>query len=112
MPAYVFICPACSTYREVIRLMKDSGQPEICECGQEMVRNYKAEQIGGRGMYAEPIVSESMAFDAIDLAEHRKRFPDIDVVVEGRIARPILRSLSQKRQYLKRRGWIDTNSFI
>ena len=77
-----------------------------------MTRDYHMEHVAIRGNYNEPIVSDSMAFDAAEVAQHRERFPDIDLQVEGDAARPILKSLSQKRKYTKARGWVDTNSFI
>ncbi len=113
MPRYCFECLWCDTQKEVVRPMKDSGLSEICGCGAVMKRNYIAEHSAVRGDYNEPIVSDSMAFDAIDLVEHRRRFPNIDIQVDhARSARPIFRNLSQKRKYLKARGMVDVNSFI
>ena len=113
MPNYCFKCLKCGKRREVVRIMRDSGLPETCVCGQEMNRDYPTERIGVRGDYNVPIVSDSMTFDAVDLTEHRRRFPDVEVVVDhARSARPVFRSLSQKREYLKARGWIDCNSYI
>ena len=109
---YCFECPQCKTKCAVERPMADSGLPEQCACGQDMDRDFQAEHSNVRGDYDKPIVSDSMAFDSIDLAEHRKRFPDVDVKVDGRSAYPILRSLRQKRRYLKGRNCIDRNSFI
>ena len=92
--------------------MKDYALPEMCKCGKQMSRDLITEHSAVRSDYNTPIVSDSMAFDAIDLAEHRKRFPDIEVVVDhARSARPVLKSLSQKRKYLKARKRIDVNSF-
>ena len=113
MPTYCFECQTCEESKEVIRPMADSNVPVICECGKRMVRNFSAELNSIRGDYNEPIVSDSMAFDAIDLVEHRKRFPNIEVVVDhARSARPVFRSLSQKRGYLKARRFVDCRSFI
>ena len=113
MPSYCFKCETCGKLKEVVRQMADSSLPETCTCGMEMVRDYPAESGSVRGDYAEPIISESLAFDAIDLAEHRRRFPDIDVHVEhARCAKPIFRNLTQKRRYLKARGFVDCRSFI
>lgn len=112
MPRYCFKCNACDEQREVVRIMQDSGLPEICDCGRRMKRDFRAEHNSVRGDYNEPIVSDSMAFDAADLTEHRKRFPDVEVQVDhNRSARPIFKSLSQKRKYLKARGWQDCNSY-
>ncbi len=93
--------------------MKDSALPQVCECGEpRMTRDRQTEHSSVRGDYNVPIISDSMAFDAIDLPEHRKRFPHIEVVVDhARSARPVFRSLNQKRAYLKARNWADLNSF-
>lgn len=92
--------------------MGDFALPEICDCGEPMIRNFVAEHSSVRGDYNQPIVSDSMAFDAIDLAEHQKRFPDVEVVVDhARSARPVFKNLGQKRAYLKARGFVDCNSF-
>ena len=113
MPRYCFICPVCSKQSEISRFMRDSSLPNLCECGAETLRDFTAEHSSVRGDYNEPIVSDSMAFDAVDLAEHRRRFPDVEVVVDhARSARPVFRNLNQKRRYLKKRGWVDCNSFV
>lgn len=112
MPRYCWQCPICSERREVTRFIKDRNIPETCGCGILMDRSFIGELNSVRGDYNDPIVSDSMAFDAIDLAEHRKRFPNIEIVVDhARSARPVFKSLSQKRGYLKARGFIDANSF-
>jgi hypothetical protein len=89
--------------------MSQSGDPEICDCGQLMIRNYHREQTNTRGDYNDPITSESLAFDAADVNEHRRRFPNIDLEIDGRVARPVLRSRGQKVKYLKDRGWCEQN---
>lgn len=112
MPMYDFVCVKCEKTRAVYRPMKDCDLPEVCECGERMLRDFVAEHCAIRGDYNKPIVSESMAFDAIDIEEHRKRFPDVDVIVDhDRSARPILRNLNQKRRYMRARGFVDTRSF-
>ena len=114
MPSYCFKCETCGKLKEVVRQMADSSLPETCTCGIQMVRDYPAESGAVRGDYAEPIVSSSMAFNTQDLIEHRKRFPDIDLKIDksGHAAYPVFKSLSQKRKYLKKRGWVDANSYF
>ena len=113
MPNYCFICQACDDRKTIFRPIEDYDLLELCDCGNFMVRDFVAEHCSVRGDYKEPIVSDSMAFDAQDLVEHRKRFPDIEVVVDhARSARPVFKSLGQKREYLKKRGWVDANSYF
>ena len=116
MPTYCYRCPNCGERKEVVRPMKHSDLPEWCngcQCGRGMDRDPRAEHCAVRGDYNDPIVSESMAFDAIDLAEHRRRFPGVEVQVDhARSARPIFRSLTQRRDYMKKRNWIDQRSYV
>lgn len=112
MPIYSFKCLECDEHRDVVRPMKDHAKPEACSCGARMTRDYTMEHAAVRGDYKVPIVSESLAFDAAEVAQHREQFPNIDLQVEGNSARPILRNLSQRRQYVKDRQFVDTNSFV
>ena len=113
MPQYCYVCETCGKTTTRFRTVRDRNEPIFisgCCCVSSRVRrDIQAESHSVRGDYDEPIVSDSMAFDSIDLAEHRRRFPNVDVHLEGRIAQPILRSLSQKKAYLKGRGWVDRN---
>ena len=112
MPNYCFLCLVCNKRKTVFRPIEDFDLPETCECGKYMGRDLKEEHCAVRGDYNKPIVSDSMAFDAIDLEEHRRRFPDIEVVVDhARSARPVLRSFAQKKAYMKARRIADLNSF-
>lgn len=108
---YCFICPKCKLGTEVHRPMAESSLPVTCVCGTQMERNYQAEQCATHGDYSEPIISSSMAFDAQDADEHRKRHPGVELQIDGQFAYPVLRSLTQKRAYLKARKWQDNNAF-
>lgn len=113
MPAYCFKCLECGESTEVFRPMRDFALPEICKCGKQMSRDLITEHNAVRGDYNTPITSISMAFNTQDLDEHRRRHPDIELKVDkaGRTAYPIFKSLSQKRKYLKARGFADCRSF-
>lgn len=112
MPEYCFRCGSCGHERTVVRPMCDSSLPEQCRCGESMSRNFQAEQCSTRGDYSEPIVSSSLAFAASEAEAHRRKHPNVDLEIDGQFAYPILRSLSQKREYLKARGWKDQNAFV
>jgi hypothetical protein len=73
----------------------------------------QSQQTAVRGNYKKPIVSDAMGFvaEVNDVAEHRKRFPDIDLDIDNGCARPVFRSLGQKRKYLKAMNWADTRDF-
>ncbi|KKM13709.1 hypothetical protein LCGC14_1713480 [marine sediment metagenome] len=114
MPFYDFICPSCNRQSEVSRPMEGSGLPCICLCGDKMERDYKAEHSSVRGDFNKPIVSVSMAFNTDDLNEHRRQFPGIELKVDApsRTAYPVFHNRTEKRKYMKARGWVDRNSFV
>jgi hypothetical protein len=66
-----------------------------------------------RGNYNKPIRMESLGFiaDPDDVAEHRRRFPDVELSIEQGSAIPVIRSLGQKRAYLRGINWADTRDF-
>ena len=108
MPTYCFKCPACGNQGETVRSMKDRDMPAICmSCGGPQVRDFTAEHTNVRGDYNHPITSVSMAINLLDVAEHRRKHPGVDLHVDkpGGTAYPILRSRSQKMKYLKARNW-------
>lgn len=117
MPQYNYKCRNCGEIIVEFRLIKDRNLPAACTCkaphGLHGVadRDFMAGQINVRGDYKKPILAQSMSFDTVDLAEHRKRYPDVEVQTDGRIATPVLKSLSQKRRYLLQRGWRDNNGY-
>ena len=119
MPQYCYKCECCG--RKAIFFLsvadRNSPPPVVCGPGEpqpycRLVRDILAEQGSDRGDYQKPILSISMAFDSQDVAEHRRRHPGVELVVDraGRTAYPKFTSLSQKRKYLKQRHWHDINS--
>jgi hypothetical protein len=82
--------------------------------GPEAIPN----QTGGglvsvRSTYKKPIHLESMGFLAVpeDVAEHRKRFPGVELAMKDGSAVPVMHSLGEKRAYLEATGWEDVRSF-
>ena len=66
-----------------------------------------------RGNYATPIALQSMGFIAApeDVAEHRRRFPNIELCeMQGSMV-PVVRSRGEKKAYLKAAGWVDSRSY-
>jgi hypothetical protein len=66
-----------------------------------------------RASYKRPIELQSMGFlaDPSDVAEHRRRFPTVELVNREGSMVPVMHSLGEKRKYLKESGWVDTRSF-
>jgi hypothetical protein len=66
-----------------------------------------------RGNYNKPIELQSMGFLGVpeDVAEHRRRFPNVELrEMQGSMV-PVVKSLGEKRAYLKAAGWADTRDF-
>lgn len=103
MPRYEYICPECGCEAEIIKLMKDVDKPVHCEiCDAVMGRDFKAEGVlvgAGRRSYHRPIVSDSMAVAPNQVAEHRRLFPDVKVLDDGR---PVFDNFSDHESYLKK----------
>jgi len=111
MPVYCYRCPECDEKDERYMPLAEFGKTILCKCGVVMHTSIVDQRPTVRGEYNKPIVSDSMAFDPIDIEEHRKKYPDIDLVVDEVSARPVLRSLSQRRAYQKERGFVDTRDY-
>ena len=117
MPMYAFKCPVCQCqeyeYRPVVR----HSDPKLCpNCNALMEHDIvtQAQGTAVRGNYKKPVELQSMGFLAVDedVAEHRKRFPNVDLVEREGSMIPVVRSLGQKRAYLKAAGWADTKSYV
>ncbi len=112
MPTYVHHCKACDQTVEEYRRLADHAQcPECPVCGQPMPKVFLP--TAGRASFKRPAVLESLGFpaDPQDVAEHRRRFPDIDLRFQDGHAIPVCTSLSQKRRYLDARGMVDVKDF-
>ncbi len=107
MPLYDFKCPKCRRRRTVNHTMDRPLLAPSCGCGQIMQRDYSTIQV--RGQYKKPIMMDSCAIRPEEVPIHRKMFPDVEITDRGT---PIIRSLKQKRSYLKRIGWVDKNSYV
>lgn len=113
MPIYSYECEEHGA-QEAYHRVADIDQPTPCPvCGAVMRRNVIASGVAGRGDYAVPVVSDAMGFlaEADDIAEHRRRFPKVELEISDGTARPKFRSLSQKRQYMDTIGWVDRRDY-
>ena len=114
MPLYDYKCDECGTMDSEFRSLATFDDPKDCPiCGKPMVHDLVAQQAAVRGNYKKPIVSDALGFvaDPETVAEHRQKFPEIDLDMSEGSARPVFRSLGQKRKYLKAVGWADTKSY-
>lgn len=111
MPMYDHQCECGETLAEFRPIAAWNVLPTCPECGRLMPQIFTTQAV--RANYKKPIELQSMGFLAVaeDVAEHRKRFPDVDLVMREGSAIPVLRSLGQKRRYFKEAGLADVRSF-
>jgi putative FmdB family regulatory protein len=111
MPLYRHYCEDCDETVIEFRSLEDFRVMPTCPgCGQLMPQQFNA---AVRGEYKEPIQMDSMGFLAHpdDVAEHRRRFPGVELRMVDGSAVPVMHSLNEKRKYLKDNGWVDRHSF-
>lgn len=118
MPMYDYRCPDCGALASEYRAVADYNKSKICTtegcpCEMELDLATQARGTAVRGNYTKPIELQSMGFLSVpeDVAEHRKRFPEIDLIEREGSMIPVVRSLGQKRAYLKAAGWADVKSY-
>lgn len=103
MPRYCYLCPECGEYAEIIKPIKHAKMPWYCsKCGVKTNRSFRAEGVlvgAGKRSYHKPIVSNSMAMNPNQIAEHRKLFPDIQVTKEGQ---PVFNNFADHEAYMKK----------
>jgi hypothetical protein len=109
MPQYIHQCRTCGRTVEEFRKLADYARAPQC-CGVPMPQNFDA---AVRASYKRPVRLESMGFlaDPEDVAEHRRRFPNIDLEFCEGSAIPVMRSRGQKKAYFKERGLVDLRSY-
>ncbi|MFP3345223.1 hypothetical protein R0J87_22345, partial [Halomonas sp. SIMBA_159] len=77
-------------------------------CHMLMPRNYFAEHASTRGDYVEPVLSEAAGVMPDQVAEHRRRHPDVPMTNDGRV---IFTSHSQRKRVLRKLGMVDRDGF-
>ena len=101
MPMYTYLCPDCITEDEVMKPMSLFDRVEHCSnCGAVTNRNFQADLCHtAADRYDTPIISDSMAINPEQTAEHKQLFPDIKLTDAGQ---PIFDKYSQHEAYLKK----------
>lgn len=102
MPLYEFTCEECGHITNVVCRMADVPATAVCDnCGSDnTIRQYGFTD--GQREYATPIVSQSLAINPEQAAEHRRLFPDIKLVDDQC---PVFENYSQHEAYLKKTGF-------
>jgi len=103
VPQYCYFCPECDRKLETVNPMYKASTPVYCGyCKIQMNRDFRAESVlvgAGKRSYHRPIISNSMAMNLNQIAEHRRKFPDIQVTSEGQ---PVFDNYSEHEAYLKK----------
>jgi hypothetical protein len=84
--------------------MEHSNDVTICECGGQMRRDWQASlPHAGNRVYRRSIVSDSLAVTPAQVEEHRRLFPDVKMLDDGR---PVFDSYKTHDDYLKKTGFV------
>lgn len=110
MPFYDFQCIDCGTTDDVLctvsKCPEDNMGPACSKCGKNMTRDYNRGSgefsRTGVGAYAKGVVSQSLAINPGQMAEHRSLFPEVEVLPDGCIK---FDSFKQHDNYLKKTGF-------
>ena len=106
MPIYSYVCNNCGTEDTVVKPMSQHNRPEICPiCHKLMERDIAADapRIHGNRYYNKPLHSDALAISKSQVAEHRRRWPDIEIDSEFR---PVFTGFKQHDDYLKDTGFV------
>ena len=98
MPRYSYQCPACLEILEVTRSISlRNRRPKCPACPNgKMERNIGLERCGTDTQdYVKPIESHRMGVSPNQVAEHRRRFPEIPMTDTGEI---IVRNGAEERR--------------
>jgi len=105
MPSYSYKCSACNKiFSEIVRIANRNVSQE-CECGGIADRDVESEikhmcNSGQKtGDYYH--VSESMGINSEQAAEHRKQWPDVDVLPNGNLG---FKSVKEQQRYANHFG--------
>ena len=100
MPLYEYLC-RCGKHEELVMSMKDDIPASLpCACGKEKGRVFSVRCHADR--YTTPIVSDALAMNPNQIAEHKRMFPDIEVMPDGR---PVFDNFDKHEAYLKATGF-------
>ncbi len=101
MPLYEYQCRTCGEQEDLVMSMKDdipTGLP--CKCGKRKGRVYSVRCHAD--LYTTPIISDALAMNPNQIAEHRRMFPDIEVTPVGQ---PVFDNFEKHEAYLKATGF-------
>ena len=93
------VCPKCG------HITEGFDRHELCRCERcdpKNTSNVFGGHVGNKE-YAQPIVSQSLAMNPDQIADHNRLFPDVAVTPDGC---PVFTSYAQHDAYLKKTGFV------
>ena len=106
MPIYSYTCINCGKEDTVFKPLSQYDRTETCTmCGAVTYRDIAADapRVHGKRYYEKPLHSDSLAIAKKQVAEHRRRWPDIEIDSEFR---PVFTGFKQHDDYLKDTGFV------
>ncbi len=101
---FIGVCLECYDGKQgvIVKINRVDEDDPICStCGKPMYLVYTKHSSSSRGDYEH--ISESLAINPCQEKAHRKLFPDVDVLADGRIRFTSVRSQSK---YLQQTGFV------
>ena len=114
MPTYAHHCRECDEFVDEFRRVADFDLAPPCpKCGEPMPQRFSNISVRGNYTGKRPHL-ESMGMTAptaAEIAEHHRRWPDVDLVMKEGTAVPVPQSLSAKRRFLRENDMVDMKDF-
>ncbi len=104
MPIYSCICDECVIKFEVVKPMIQSDKIAFCpRCNGKARRDYQTDlPNSGNKNYPKLFVSEALGIHPDEAAEHRKRYPNVEVLPEGQLG---FHNVSDHKKHLEAINW-------
>jgi hypothetical protein len=97
-----FICNSCGHVESTI----DTGGKDCPLCGNKMAWDLGGATIIGDGTYNKKVVSESLAINVSQIAEHKRLFPNVELTVKDGCACPTFHDYKTHDEYLRKTGFV------
>lgn len=108
MPLYKFKCEFCGRSIEDFRPMKECRNPQVCECGEKMDRDYTIGSHVPCGDKERISTALGVHVSQIASGEAEKIHPG---AVFNRNGDMILKNRAEQKQRLRERGWVNRDSY-
>lgn len=107
MPVFVFKCKDSHVTEEFFFSWRECPKTIKCDCGLRAKKTIC--QTSCHTPYAKPVLSDAMGVHASQVADHRKRYPDVPMTDDGRV---VVKSHTEHRRIMKRLGFYDKAGYF